>query len=108
MAYKAILKDFNDDLVIGKTLGLKADEIKKESMAKPLNEFNNKVEYLSKKYDFLEPQAKDNKVKELFGCSIAKFKEIEPKVQCLTGMRECYKRLELVNKKIEKDYLRHM
>lgn len=45
------------------------------------------MEYLSKKYDFLEPQAKDSKIKELFGCNIAKFKEIEPKVQCLAGMR---------------------
>ena len=57
------------------------------------------MEYLSKKYDFLEPQAKDSKIKELFGCNIAKFKEIEPKVQCLAGMRECYKRLNIVGKK---------
>ncbi|AQW80374.1 putative TOPRIM domain protein [Campylobacter pinnipediorum subsp. pinnipediorum] len=103
---KAILKDFNDDLVVGKILGLKADEISKESITKPLNEFNKKVEYLSKKYDFLEPQAKNNKVKELFGCNMSKFKEIEPKVRYLAGMRECYKRLDIVCKKIEKDYLK--
>lgn len=103
---KAILKDFNDDLVIGKTLGLKADKITKENIVRPLNDFSKKVEYLSKKYDFLEPQAKNNKVKELLGYNIAKFKEIESKIQCLAGMRECYKRLNLVNKKIEKDYSR--
>lgn len=99
-----ILKDFSDDLVVGKALGLKANEINKENIAKPLSEFNKKVEYLSKKYDFLESQAKSSKVKELYGCNIANFKEIEPKVKCLAGMRECYKRLDIVGKKIEKDY----
>ncbi|CUU74802.1 toprim domain-containing protein [Campylobacter hyointestinalis] len=103
---KAILKDFNDDLVVGKALGLKADEISKENIAKPLNEFNKKVEYLSKKYDFLEPQAKNSKVKELFVCNISKFREIETKVKCLAGMRECYKRLDIICRKIEKDYSR--
>nr|WP_277934094.1 toprim domain-containing protein [Campylobacter hyointestinalis] len=103
---KAILKDFNDDLVVGKALGLKADEISKENIAKPLNEFNKKVEYLSKKYDFLEPQAKNSKVKELFVCNISKFREIETKVKCLAEMRECYKRLDIICRKIEKDYSR--
>ncbi|MBK3498185.1 DUF3991 domain-containing protein [Campylobacter fetus subsp. venerealis] len=103
---KAVLKDFSDDLVIGKTLGLKANEINEESISKPLKQFSSKVEYLSKKYDFLEPQAKNERVKELFGYNIAKIKEIEPKVQCLAGMRECYKRLNIVEKKIDNEYSR--
>lgn len=105
---KAILKDFSDDLVIGKTLGLKANEISKESLTKPLSDFSKKVEYLQKKYDILEPHAKQSKVNELFKFNIPKFKEIEPKVQCLPKMRECYKRLNLVSNKIEKDYTRQM
>ncbi|PPB57190.1 toprim domain-containing protein [Campylobacter hyointestinalis] len=101
-----VLKDFNDDLVVGKTLGLKAKDISKESILKPLGELSKQVEYLSKKYDFLEPQAKNIKVKELFVCNISKFREIETKVKCLAGMRECYKRLDIICRKIEKDYSR--
>ncbi|MCI6641469.1 MULTISPECIES: toprim domain-containing protein [Campylobacter] len=105
---KAILKDFSDDLVIGKILELNAREINKENLEKPLKEFSRKVENLSKKYDFLEPQAKNERVKELFGYNIAKFKEIEPKVQCLAGMRECYKRLDIIEKKIKRDYTKEL
>lgn len=64
------------------------------------------MEYLSKKYDFLEPRTKIARVKELYGCNIAKFREIETKVKCLAGMRECYKRLDIICRKIEKDYSR--
>ena len=101
-----ILKDFNDDLVVGKTLGLEAKDISKESILKPLVELSKQVEYLSKKYDFLEPYAKESRVKDLFRLDIQKIKEIEPKVKHLQGMRDCYKRLELVSKKIERDSAR--
>lgn len=105
---KAILKDFSDDLVIGKTLGLKANEISKESLTKPLNDFSKKVEYLSKKYEFLEPQAKHERVKELFGYNIPKFKDIAPKIQPLAGMRDCFKRLKLLENKISNEYSRRI
>lgn len=101
-----VLKDFNDDLVVGKTLGLEATQISNKSLAKPLEEFRDKVKYLSKKYDFLEPYAKNQRVKELFALNLSKIREIEPKVKSLQGMRESYKRLELVSKKVEKDYSR--
>ncbi|HDX6248708.1 TPA: hypothetical protein RPV63_001934 [Campylobacter fetus subsp. venerealis] len=101
-----VLKDFNDDLVVGKTLGLNIKNISKEGILKPLEEFKGKVEYLSKKYDFLEPYAKNERVKELFGLNLKNIREIEAKVKSLKGMRESYKRLELVSKKIEKDYSR--
>lgn len=99
-----ILKDFSDDLVIGKELGLDNKDINKESLLKPINDFKKNVEYLQKKYDILEPYAKDKKVKELFSQNIAKFKEIEPKVRCIQGMRECYKRLNILENKISRDY----
>ena len=101
-----ILKDFNDDLVVGKALGLAARNISKESILKPLSELGKKVEYLSKKYDFLEPCAKNDRVKELLGFNLSKFKEIAPKVQRLPGIRECLKRLDLVERKIGREYSR--
>lgn len=101
-----VLKDFNDDLVVGKTLGLNIKNISKDGILKPLEEFKGKVEYLSKKYDFLEPYAKNERIKELFGLNLKNIREIEAKVKSLKGMRESYKRLELVSKKIEKDYSR--
>ena len=101
-----ILKDFNDDLVVGKALGLAARNISKENILKPLSELGKKVEYLSKKYDFLEPCAKNERVNELLRFNPSKFKEIAPKVQRLPGMRECFKRLNLVEKKIGREYSR--
>lgn len=103
---KAILKDFSDDLVVGETLGLKANEINKESIEKPLNGFKKTIEYLSKKYDILEPQAKNERVKELFGYNIPKFKNIAPKIHPITGMRDCFKRLKLLENKINNEYSR--
>ena len=101
-----ILKDFNDDLVVGKALGLAARNISKENILKPLSELGKKVEYLSKKYDFLEPCAKNERVNELLRFNPSKFKEIAPKVQRLAGMRECFKRLDLVERKIGREYSR--
>ena len=93
-------------MVVGKALGLAARNISKENILKPLSELGKKVEYLSKKYDFLEPCAKNERVNELLRFNPSKFKEIAPKVQRLPGMRECFKRLNLVEKKIGREYSR--
>ena len=103
---KPILKDFNDDLVAGTALGISSNKISLDSITKPLKEFSRQVEYLSKKYDFLEPDAKKSRIKDLYALNIEKFREIEPKIKTLQGMRESYKRLNLINTKIEKDYER--
>lgn len=103
---KPILKDFNDDLVAGTALGISSNKINLDSITKPLKEFSRQVEYLSKKYDFLEPDAKKSRIKDLYALNIEKFREIEPKIKTLQGMRESYKRLNLINAKIEKDYER--
>ena len=103
---KPILKDFNDDLVAGTALGISSNKINLDSITKPLKEFSRQVEYLSKKYDFLDPDAKKSRIKDLYALNIEKFREIEPKIKTLQGMRESYKRLNLINTKIEKDYER--
>ena len=71
-----------------------------------MGELGKKVEYLSKKYDFLEPCAKNERVNELLRFNPSKFKEIASKVQRLAGMRECFKRLDLVERKIDGEYSR--
>lgn len=102
------LKDFNDDLIVGKTLGIEVNKISRESIVKPVEAFKSKVESLYKKYDFLQPYAKNERVKELFSMGSFKFKQVAPKLSSISGTKDCFKRLSLLDRKIEKDFSRAM
>ena len=102
-----ILKDFNDDLIVGKTLKINPQNISKETIVKALKEFESKVSYLDKKYEILESNAREKRIKELFACDLSSMKKIEPKVENLKDLIDLtavFKRLSNVEKKIERDY----
>lgn len=99
-----ILKDFNDDLIVGKTLKINLQNINKETIVKTLKEFESKVSYLEKKYDILESNAQENKVKELFAYNLPLIKKIETKIKNVVDFTEVFKKLSNIEKKIERDF----
>lgn len=62
---KPVLKDFNDDLIVAKTLKIKPNELDKKAILDKITDIDKKAHYFINKHSILTPFGKEQSLKEL-------------------------------------------
>ena len=60
-----MLKDFNDDLIVSKTLRIKPNELDKKAILDKITDIDKKANYFINKHSILTPFGKEQSLKEL-------------------------------------------
>lgn len=94
---KPIFKDFNDDLIISKTLNIDPKELDKKIVLKEIMNIDKEAQEYIKKHSFLTPFSKEERLKELRKKWLI-YNTIKPKIENSIDLKDIEKSFnEIIN-----------
>lgn len=94
---KPIFKDFNDDLIVAKTLNISPKELSKKAVLDKIINIDKKAQDYIKKHNFLTPFGKEESLKELRQ-SWKDYNAIKPKIESSISLNDIEKSFEEIIK----------